>query len=367
VPETAAIARPDALSRPAAPEPAESVVRLEGIRKRFPLRRGWRATLLQPGRGEYQDALRDVDLTVRRGELFGLLGRNGAGKTTLFKILATLVLPDEGTAAVAGHDVVADPAAVRRRLVPVIPYERSLYWRLSARENLALYAALHGFASGEARRRTDRVLEVVGLADTGGKQVGLFSSGMKQRLLIGRALLADPEVLLLDEPTRSLDPVTARDLRAFLKEEVNRGQGCTVLLATHDADEVRELCDRVGILEEGRLLVSGAVDALLRSVGENRYRLVARGDVGQGLRELHERKLIGPRREARPLEDGWLEAQVDIPGGNDAAAAVLAALVRGGLEVAALGRRELPLAELIESVVARARTRADGGIREDAR
>jgi ABC-2 type transport system ATP-binding protein len=335
-----------------------AIVRLERVSKRYPVRRRWRETLLHPHRRKHQDALVDVSLTVRRGEFFGLLGRNGAGKTTLFKILATLVLPDGGTAHVGGEDVVRRPGAVRRRLVPVIPYERSLYWRLSARENLLLYATLQGLAGEEGRWRVERILEVVGLQDTAGKQVGLFSSGMKQRLLIARALLSDPAVLLLDEPTRSLDPVTARDLRAFLKDEINEGRGCTVLLATHDADEVRELCHRVGILDEGRLLASGPTDALLSSAGEARYRLVARGLLESDLRALERRGALTRTGSPRALEEGWWALDLDIMGGRNAVAAALKDLLTPGVEVASLARREVPLAELIESVVARSRNGA---------
>jgi ABC-type multidrug transport system ATPase subunit len=127
---------------PSAPDPGP-IVEVRGLSKRFPVRRSWKETVLHPRSTEFQEALVDVDLHVRRGEFFGLLGRNGAGKTTLFKILATLVLADEGEARVRGLDVAREPDAVRRTLVPVLPYERSLYWRLTARENLRLYAALH--------------------------------------------------------------------------------------------------------------------------------------------------------------------------------------------------------------------------------
>lgn len=333
--------------------PEEPIVRLEGVSKRFPLRRGWKETVLHPRRTAFQEALVDVTLEVRRGEVFGLLGRNGAGKTTLFKILATLVLPDAGSVRVAGENVVRRPDAVRRRLVPVIPYERSLYWRLCARENLRLYAVLQGFGGKEAYRRMERVLEVVGLADTGGKQVGLFSSGMKQRLLIARALLSDPEVLLLDEPTRSLDPITAKGLRSFLRDEINGGRGCTLLLATHDAEEVRELCHRVAILDRGRVLATGIPAELLSPSGEIRYRLVARGLLESDLRALEGRGLLRRASPCRTLEDGWRELELGIAGGRPAVAGALRELLTPGVEVASLGERELKLAELIESVVER--------------
>lgn len=333
------------------------LIALEGIRKRFPVRRSWRETLFHPRAAAFQEALAGVSLEIRKGEFFGLLGRNGAGKTTLFRILATLVLPDAGSARVSGIDVVGEPHEVRRRVVPVIPSERSLYWRLSARENLRLFAALQGLAPSDATERVERILGVVGLETAKAKQVGQFSSGMKQRLLIARALLGDPDVLLLDEPTRSLDPVTARDLRTFLREEISGRLGCTVMLATHDADEVRELCDRLGILENGRLLVVGSTDDLLHTVGCHRYRLVAATALDAELRTLQSHGVVADPRPARRLGDGWWEVEVDIPGGREAASRVVEELVGGGARVAALTRRELPLAELIETVVARAAQR----------
>ncbi len=334
-------------------EDEDAVVRVHGLSKRFPLRRSWRETLLRPRQAEYQYALRDVTLDVARGEFFGLLGRNGAGKTTLFKILSTLILPDEGSAWIDGLDLLEQPGEVRRRLVPVIPYERSLYWRLSARENVRLYAALQGHPGAEAERRGQQVLELVGLADTGSKQVGLFSTGMRQRLLVARALLSDPDILLLDEPTRSLDPLAARDLRRFLREQVNERQGCTVLLATHDAEEVHDLCDRVGILEEGRLLATGTTEDLLRSVGQPRYELLLRGPFEPVLKRLQDEGALIRTQGSRAGPDGWTTLVVVLPDGPDAGARLSSALVRAGVEIAYMAPRPLELADLIESVVDR--------------
>lgn len=338
---------------------AQPLVRIQDLRKRFPLRRGWRETIFKPRDVPYQDALRDVSLEVARGEFFGLLGKNGAGKTTLFKILSTLILPDEGQAWVDGLDVVADAAEVRRRLVPVIPYERSLYWRLSARENVRVYAALQGYPSREAERRTDEVLELVGLSGTGGKQVGLFSTGMRQRLLVARALISDPDILLLDEPTRSLDPVSARDLRRFLREEVNQKRGCTVLLATHNAEEVHDLCDRVGILDEGRLLATGTTGDLLRSVGRPRYELLLKGPSERTLQRLRNEGLVLFMEGRRARDAGWHRIAVELAERPEASARLVAELVNHGIQVGSVAPQELELAELIESVVRRSPTDAN--------
>jgi ABC-2 type transport system ATP-binding protein len=327
-----------------------SIVRLEGIGKRFPLRRSWAKTVFDPRSREYQVVLDDIHLDVAAGELFGLLGQNGAGKTTLFKILATLVLPDTGTARVAGLDVEREASRVRGVLTPVIPNERSLYWRISAFENLRLYASLHGIWGAEAFGRISDLLEQVGLADAGEKQVGLFSSGMKQRLLIARALVSQPQILLLDEPTRSLDPVTARDLRRFLREEIVGRRGCTVLLATHDQTEVSELCDRVGILERGRLLAVGATADLVRRLEIHRYRVWTRDPEHAAFASLATGSSRTSVAARRPDVDGWTRIDLEIPEGADEAARLLTRLTSQGVPISRFERVELPLAELIERV-----------------
>ena len=220
---------------------------LDGLTKSFTKQRGWRAALSSSSRVNPFTHSRTCRATYAPASSSDCLGENGAGKTTLFKILATLVIPDEGTATISGYDVLESPARVREVLAPVIADERSLHWRLSARENMRLFASLHGLRGAEATRRIEELLALVNLVEATDRQVSGFSSGMKQRLLVARTLLARPSVLLLDEPTRSLDPISARSFRRFLREDVALAQGCTVLLATHNAEEAFELCDRVGV------------------------------------------------------------------------------------------------------------------------
>lgn len=327
------------------------VVRVEGLSKSYPRRRSWSEMLRRPWGGSRQTVLHDVSFEVRSREFFGLLGPNGAGKTTLFKILSTLVAPDGGRAVVAGHDVVAEEAAVRRVLAPVIADERSLYWRLSARENLELFGALHGLDGAEAGRRIDGLLETVGLEGAGRKIVGEYSSGMRQRLLLARALLPGPEVLLLDEPTRSLDPLAAREFRTFLQEEIAGRLGCTVLLATHDSDEALELCDRVGVLDQGRLLEVGPADELARRYAGERYRAWVRTvDPGELDRLAGQGVLRG--WEAGPADaDGWRRLDLELAGGLDDAAALVSRLVEAGFTVGRFERRAVPLADLLERIV----------------
>ena len=355
-------ARSEPLGRSAASAPA---VVLHGLSKRFPTRRGWLETVRHPRSTIYAPVLKGVSCEIAEGEFFGLLGPNGAGKTTLFKILATLVLPDEGTATIAGLDVVQDARAVRRVLSPVIADERSLYWRLSSLENLELYGVLQGLTTAAARGRAAELLQVVGLDDTGTKMVGSFSSGMKQRLLIARALIGRPRILLLDEPTRSLDPLSARRFRAFLREEITERQGCTVLLATHNAEEALDLCDRVAVLDRGRLLAVGTTESLTRELGDDRYRLWTRDPGHPGIAALAEH---GVARHVAPRasdDDGWTVVEMEVPGGGlERAAQVIAFLTEQGVAIARFERVDLSLAELIERVLQR-RGRMEGGVGEE--
>ncbi len=328
------------------------MVELRGLSKIFPVRRNWKQLLTAPFQRESQPAVSDVSLSIARGEFFGLLGPNGAGKTTLFKMLATLILPDEGTASVGGRDVVREAAAVREILTPVVPDERSLYWRLSARENLRLFATLQGHRGADVHRHVERSLEQVDLTDTAEKMVGQFSSGMKQRLLIARALLAEPEVLLLDEPTRSLDPLSARAFRAFLREEIADRQGRTVLLATHNAEEALDLCDRLAVLHHGELLAVGTVDELRAQAGDDGYRASIRPPAGWSEADLRGREGAHELTLSAPNNAGWLTLDVRIPGGPEQAARVLAMLGADGVQVARFEPVELTLAELLERIVA---------------
>ena len=336
----------------AAADGANHAVVLDGISKSFPVRRTWSEMIRHPMLSPRAPVLQHISLAVAEGEFFGLLGPNGAGKTTLFKMLATLVLPDSGTATVGGYDVVLESHKVRSVLAPVIADERSLYWRLTAYQNLELFAKLQGMRGPAVHARVKEVLDVVGLSDTAEKIVAAFSSGMKQRLLIARALVAQPRVLLLDEPTRSLDPISARGFRAFLREEISGRQGCTVLLATHNADEVLELCTRVAVLDHGRLLATGTTTSLARELGEERYALFTRDANHPALASLVQRGVVGALT-TRGSEDGWERVDMELAGGMERASQVVATLVEQGVVIARFERVPLPLADLIDRIVRR--------------
>jgi len=199
-------------------------------------------------------AVDDVELTVRRGELFSLLGPNGAGKTTLIKMLCCLLEPTSGTATVLGYDIQNDPLAVKHRIA-VSPQETAVAERLSARENLLLMAGVHGVDKVRARNRSEELLAMMALTDRADEQVRKYSGGMKRRLSIAMALVSDPQVLFLDEPTLGLDPQSRRTMWDYI-EQVKGAM--TIVHTTHYLEEADALADTVAIIEQGKLIAQGS-------------------------------------------------------------------------------------------------------------
>jgi ABC-2 type transport system ATP-binding protein len=224
----------------------------------------WQRLRREPDRRERFRAVDGIDLRVETGEIFGLLGPNGAGKTTTMKMLATLLIPTSGTIRVLGVDPLTRPREVRARLGAMLSGERSLYWKLTARENLEYFAALYHVPPGEMNARISGVLSAVKLTDRAEDYVERYSTGMRQRLALARALLPDPPLIILDEPTVGLDPQASRDLRDRVREL--SAQGRTVLLTTHYMEEADQLCDRVAIIDHGRIVALDTPAALKRTI-----------------------------------------------------------------------------------------------------
>lgn len=258
---------------------SELAVEVEQIRKSFVVRKGW----LWKREKSIFTAVDGVSFGIPRGTIMSLLGPNGAGKTTTIKMLSTLLLPDGGSARVLGHDVVRDERQVRRVLGTVLPGERTLFWKLTVRENLEYFAGLMGLRRAWARGRIETLLTGFDLRDKADTLVEKLSTGLRQRAVLCRALLADPEVLLLDEPTLGLDPVAARSLRDLIRRI--RLEGKTILLTTHYMYEADELSDRVGIINGGRLVAEGTPAELKASLGLLRSVEIRLADAAPALAE----------------------------------------------------------------------------------
>jgi ABC-2 type transport system ATP-binding protein len=232
------------------------------------------------------NAVDGVSFTVDRGEIFGLLGPNGAGKTTTIGILTTAVRPTSGTARVAGQDVVADQIRVKQRIA-VVPQLNNLDRSLRVREILTFHAAYHGVPKRERDTLADSLLKELGLFDRQKEKVARYSGGMVQRVMIARALMHEPEVLFLDEPTNNLDPQS----RLFLWDKIQalNARGLTILLTTHDMDEADRLCRRIAIMDHGKILVNDTPAALKKLIpGGNALELHCQAD-GTGTQNLLER------------------------------------------------------------------------------
>jgi ABC-2 type transport system ATP-binding protein len=217
-------------------------------------------------------ALDGVNLSVPAGEVFGLIGPNGAGKTTLIKILSTLVLPDSGEALVNGVDVIKEPGRTVRMLQSVLAEGIGFERRLSGRQNLEFYATLYGIPRNEARVRIDELLDFCGLKEKGSEMFQKYSTGMSRRLLVCRALLSDASVLVFDEPTTGLDPTSAAEFRRLMRDVLTRERGKTILLTTHNLWEAQDVCDRIAVLQRGRIAAIGT-PAEIRGVVADRVTL----------------------------------------------------------------------------------------------
>jgi ABC-2 type transport system ATP-binding protein len=275
----------------------------------------WQRLRREPDLRETFRAVDDIDLQIERGEIFGVLGPNGAGKTTTMKMLATLLEPTSGTARVLGYDVVRDPREVRRRMGAVLSDGRSLYWKLTARENLEYFAALYHVPAGEKFSRIEAVLQAVKLDDRSDDYVERYSTGMRQRLVLARALLPDPELLLLDEPTVGLDPQSSRDLRDRVRDL--RAQGRTVLLTTHYMEEADQLCDRIAIVDHGHVVALDTPVGLKRTIAATEVvnLEIASGASDAALLARLERAAGALARQDR--DDGTLQVTVHVRSARD--------------------------------------------------
>jgi len=271
------------------PESVPPAVRISELYKRYSGRRrggdyspkGFLKTILI-GRKWEVVALDKVSFTVNHGEVFGLLGPNGSGKTTLIKILSNLVIPESGAAFVEGINVVRRPYAAAARLQTVLAESIGLEKRITARQNLQLFASLYGLSRQEANSRIDELLEYFGLQEVANKSSQSFSTGMTRKLSICRVLLSNASVIVFDEPTSGLDPSSADSLRRLIMQDLVYREKKTIIVATHNLAEANEMCTRIGLLSKGKLIAIGTPEEIKRSVEDRTdLSITLRGTVGR--------------------------------------------------------------------------------------
>jgi ABC-2 type transport system ATP-binding protein len=301
-------------------------------------------------------ALDGVSLEVRPGELFGLLGPNGAGKTTLIKILTTLLAPTSGKAWVDGHDVEADPHSVRPKINMVSGGETSGYGILNVRENLWLFSKIYGIPTAEVNRRIEKMLDVVQMTDKAGSRVSHLSTGQRQKMNFCRGFITDPKVLFLDEPTLGLDVTSARAIRAYLREWMGEKPDRTLLLTTHYMAEADELCDRLAIIDRGKVLACDTPANLKRLVQKHRLFEMS---VEPGAKPLPELGAIaGVHQATRTDTPTTADLRVSLDD-ESAVGAVVQAVAGSGAKILTLNKVEPTLEDVFIQLVGR-KLDADG-------
>src|SRR5580704_2056627 len=254
-------------------DPTPSLILARDVTMQFPVTKRYRELLLHPTEPRRMvTALKSVSLQVEKGERIALLGPNGAGKTTLLKLVGGLLLPTKGEIVVNGYDTLRHNDAARKSVGFVMNEERSFFWRLNARQNLEFFAALDNLSGKAMQARIRELIKFVGLESHVDKTVDTYSSGMKQRLALARGLIAEPEVLILDEPTRALDPVACEDLNDLIIERLHKGSRKTLLIATHRLEEAMRLCDKVLIINQGEIMAFNRIlDLTARGINLSDY------------------------------------------------------------------------------------------------
>ena len=307
-------------------------------------------------------ALEGIDLRVEPGEFFGLLGPNGAGKTTLIKILTTLLLPSSGHARVFGFDVEHDTKKIRRIMNMVAGGEQSGYGILTVREQLWMFTQFYGLTGGEGWRRVDELIEAVGLAEQRVQRVSTLSTGQRQKMNLARGLLNDPWILFLDEPTLGLDVSAARSLRELIVEWKQAVPGRTILITTHYMAEADELCDRIAIVDRGRILAIGSPDDLKRRVQrESIFRLELDHLVGGAAAIAQLPGVVSASEAAAAPDTGARQTVVMnlVLEDDGALGQVVGALARTGSEILGLRKSEPTLEDVFVELVGRGFAESD--------
>lgn len=240
---------------------------IKDLHKEFMPTRRLKEMLSHPFRkGKNILAINGVNLKVKRGEVVALVGPNGAGKTTLIKILCSLILPTRGVAYVNGYDIARYSEKVKNSIGLVVSEERSFYWRLTGRQNLEFFSSLCNLSGRQAKLKIQELMQFLEIEEPD-RYFQEYSTGIKQRIAIARSLLNDPQILFLDEPTKSLDPIASQRLRFFIKDRLVRQKGKTIFFTSHNLDEIDKFSDKLAIMDRGKIVIQGNARELKQSIG----------------------------------------------------------------------------------------------------
>lgn len=328
---------------------AVPAIEVRELSKSYPVQRPLRSLLRRRIQSDSRLALDRISFSMAQGEVLGLLGPNGAGKTTLINILCTLLTPTSGEVRVGGHDLRTSSEQARKLVGLVTSNERSFYWRLTGRQNLRFFAKLYHVSDDDADRRIAEFLEVLDLADFADQRFDSYSTGIRQRFAFARALLHKPHILFMDEPTKGLDPNASRSLLQFIQERILKLWRPTIIITSHNLTEIETLCDRVAILDHGRLLRIGTIGELARSIRS--YEAYAVQVVGADQKMLEGLgALLGPDR-VLIREGSALTLELGLGDGNRSLSRALQYILDHGVEIRRCEPMEVSLADVFRETV----------------
>jgi len=328
-----------------------SAIETYNLTKRFPVIKRYRDLLVHPFRRKEITALHNVNLKVEQGELFALIGPNGAGKTTLIKTLCTLILPTSGEAFINGLEVARHGNKIRKLIGYVVDDERSFYWRLSGKQNLYFFAKLNNMNSKEAEEKIKRLLHFMELTADADRLFKDYSTGMRQKLAIARGLLTDPEIIFMDEPTNGLDPLTAQNLKTLVKNTLVKADGKTVILATHNLQDVEDLCDRIAFINKGEIQFSGTMENIRMKFKQDKvYVMKLKGHNEELLTRIQNMSLIKGFNLSNSRAD-CIEIEVEVTDGSNNVTRVVKEIIDQGGEFLSLYEKDSSLKDLFSRII----------------
>jgi ABC-2 type transport system ATP-binding protein len=329
----------------------DDVVKAENLVKWYPVPKRYREIFFQPFSSRKILAVDGISINIKQKEIFGLLGPNGAGKTTLIKMLIGLVFPTSGYAEICGINIVENLNQAKHKLGCVLSEERSFFWRLTGRQNLEFFATLYNLDKKDAKKRIDYLFELVELQDKADEQFMNYSTGMKQKMAITRGLLINPDVLFMDEPTKSLDPYTASKLRNFVKEEIVGKMGKTVFMATHNLLDVEDLCTKIAIINKGKIKAVGTPREIRKIIdSKKRFNITTlnmNNDIGNRLKSYSDIEL----ESINNIEDSGFLITIKIEEEKEILPDIIKFLVENNIKIISIKEIERSLTEVFSKIV----------------